>query len=70
MGLGAATVVLLYGPPGCGKTLVAKAIANESGVNFISIKVHSLNWRISLCTGINAVLVQLCKTVTAVLDQS
>lgn len=41
MGLGAATGVLLYGPPGCGKTLVAKAIANESGVNFISIKVCS-----------------------------
>merc|ERR1739848_333294 len=30
--------VLFYGPPGCGKTLVAKAIANECQANFISVK--------------------------------
>jgi len=30
--------VILSGPPGCGKTLLGKAAANESGVNFISVK--------------------------------
>merc|ERR1719215_1885856 len=30
--------VLFYGPPGCGKTLMAKAVANECQANFVSIK--------------------------------
>ena len=38
MGITAPKGVLLYGPPGCSKTLMAKALATESSMNFLAVR--------------------------------
>ena len=40
--------VLMYGPPGCSKTMIAKALATESKLNFLSIKVSTRTFKIRL----------------------
>lgn len=56
VGIEAACGVLLWGPPGCGKTLLAKAVANESRANFISVKGPELLNKVNAAFGLAKII--------------
>lgn len=54
MGITPPRGVLMFGPPGCSKTMIAKALATESKVNFLNIKVsHSKHLFVFIATSRN-----------------
>jgi hypothetical protein len=57
--------LLMYGPPGCSKTMIAKALAGESRLNFFAVKVCAcFLWNFFTCLQISHCTLGSCQFFT------